>query len=544
MTMLVAHNLAQSFGHFNIFQDISVQIEKGHRIGLVGPNGVGKTSLLHILAGLEKPSRGGVGRAKDVSIGYLHQEAVRTFANRDHTVRQEMFTVFDSLRLLEQNLRVLEESMSKGSVTDRVYAEYSDRLEEFELQGGYEYETRIERTTRNLGFGEEELDMPLAHLSGGQKTRALLARLLLEEPDLLMLDEPTNHLDLEAIEWLESTLTQWEGTLLIVSHDRHFLNQVVNTIWEMSPSAIDVYRGDYSAYTQQRAERWARRQKEFDADKKRLTKEMAFIHKHIGSGRGRNIAYGKLRRVSDELETEGRAIKVSRAQEKVKALRRPSGDWQRMRINLTPAPRSGKIVLRARNLTIGYDKPLFEATNVKLLRGERAALLGPNGSGKTTFVRTICGQTGPLAGSLELGVNLKLGYFAQAHDNLDPTRSALDELMFHQPEGHEPRLDHNGARHLLARYLFQGDDVFKPVNELSGGERGRLALAILASQGANFLLLDEPTNHLDIPAQEVLQQVLEDFNGTLLMISHDRYLVNRLATQVWRIKEGMLHVQK
>ena len=541
MSILTAHNLTQRFDNYTIFRSLSAKIEHDNKIGLVGPNGVGKSSLLRILAGLDQPTEGSANRAGRMRLGYLHQEAVDAFASRDNTVYTEMLTVFAPLRALEDEMATIEGHMAAGNLTDELFATYSDLQATYENQGGYTYETRIEHVLQGLDFGADEWQLPLQHLSGGKKTRALLARLLLEEPDLLMLDEPTNHLDVQAIEWLEKTLQQWAGALLVVSHDRYFLDSVVNTIWEMSATEIESYRGNYSAYALQRAERWERRQKEFDATHERLSKEMGFIYKHM-AGRGRNMAMGKLRRISDELETDGRALKVDRAKAKFKELRRPSGEWAQMNMALATAQPSGQLVLRTRDLIVGYEEPLFMANDMKLQRGNCAALLGPNGAGKTTLLRTLLGELAPLAGTVDLGHNVRVGYFAQAHEKLNPTYTVLETLLSQPRETGQPILDEAAARNHLARYLFRSDDVFKPVGTLSGGERGRLALAILARQGANFLLLDEPTNHLDLPAQEVLGAVLDEYEGTILLISHDRYLINQLATQIWDLRDGCLNI--
>lgn len=541
MSILTAYNLTQTFGHHTIFRGITAKIEHGNKIGLVGPNGVGKTSLLRILAGLEQPAAGSAYRASGVRLGYLHQEAVDAFASHNNTIYTEMLTVFAPLRALETQMAAHEARMAAGEITDALFAEYSTLQATYERLGGYTYETRIEQVLQGLDFEDTDWQLPLQRLSGGQKTRALLARLLLEGPNLLMLDEPTNHLDVQAIEWLEKTLQQWSGALLVVSHDRYFLDSVVNIIWEMSATEIESYRGNYSAYTRQRAERWARRQKEFDATHERLNQEMNFIYKHM-AGRGRNMAVGKLRRISDELGTEGRAIKVDRAKAKFKELRRPSGDWAQMTMELATNQQSGQMVLRTRDLIVGYAEPLFIADDIKLQRGACAALIGPNGAGKTTLLRTLLGQVPPLTGTIQFGHNVRIGYFAQAHETLNPQHTVLEALLS-QPRGvNQPPLDEGAARNYLARYLFRVDDVFKPVEALSGGERGRLALAVLARQGANFLLLDEPTNHLDLPAQEVLQAVLDQYEGTILLISHDRYLVNQLATEIWELREGSLRI--
>lgn len=541
MSLLTAQGLAQRFDHYEIFSGITAKVEQGSRIGLVGPNGVGKSSLLRILAGLDRPTAGAVHHSGLLKLGYLHQEAVAAFANRTNTLYGEMLTVFAELRELETQLAVLEARMAAGEVTAQILTAYSERQASYEHGGGYTYEVRIAAVLQGLDFGEDEWQLPLTQLSGGQKTRALLARLLLEQPDLLMLDEPTNHLDIQAVEWLEQQLQNWPGALLIVSHDRYFLDSVVNTIWEMSSSGIDFYRGNYSHYTRQRAERWARRQKEFDATHERLSQEMEFIYRNL-AGRGRNMAMGKLRRISDELETEGRAVKVDRAKAKLKELRRPSGEWAQMKMSLAPAVPSGQLVLRTRGLVVGYGAPLLRADDIKLQRGKCAALIGPNGAGKTTLLRTLLGELPPLAGTVEFGHQVRVGYFAQAHERLNPAHTVLAELLCQERHPDHALLDEAGARHHLAHYLFHGDDVFKPVGALSGGERGRLALAILALQKANLLLLDEPTNHLDLPAQEVLQTVLEQFDGTILLISHDRYLVQQVATEIWELRDGALRV--
>jgi ATP-binding cassette, subfamily F, member 3 len=559
MAILTATSLSQSFGAFTVFSGISGSIPKDGKVGLVGPNGIGKTTLLLILANLAKPSGGAIHWARGSRLGYLPQEAAQAFAGQDHTVYAEMLTVFAGLRQEEARLRQMEEAMAAGDNSEELFDRYSSALEQFELRGGYDYETRIKQVLAGLGFSGDNWELPLSHLSGGQKTRALLARLLLEKPDLLILDEPTNHLDVEAIEWLESALKVWDGALLLVSHDRYFLNRVVNTIWEMNRSGIESYRGNYNAYVRQRQERWALRQQEYETQRERLEKELDYIRRNI-AGQRTQMAKGKLSRISrevgaiqqagweavrgkswsevaSEVEVSRHSMSVAEVAEAIKSLPRPSGGQRTMHLNLRAGQRSGNIVLRSRDLTVGYPgTTLFAADNIELHRRECAGLIGPNGTGKTTFLRTITGRLEPLAGTVELGAGLKIGYFAQAHEQLNLQNSVIDELLRH----HEMFIGE--ARDYLAKYLFLGDDVFKPVSSLSGGERGRLALAILALEGANFLLLDEPTNHLDIPAQETLQEVLEQFEGTILLVSHDRYLIDRLATQIWELRDGRLYV--
>jgi len=558
MSILTAHNLGLAHGGFDVFSGISLAIPNDARIGLVGPNGIGKTTLLRILAGVTTPSTGSVSRARGRTLGYLRQEAQEVFAGRDLSIYGELLDVFAPLRARAEELHAMEARMSAGDTqaSNSLLASYGAAQEAFERDGGYTYEVRIRRTLEGLGFGQAQWDLPVGHLSGGQKTRVLLARLLLETPDLLILDEPTNHLDVEAVEWLEGTLRAWSGALLVVSHDRYFLDRTVDHIWDMGRAGIDSYRGNYSAYVGQRQERWERQQALFVEHKERLEKELDYIRRNI-AGQRTDQAKGKLRRLSRELKAieelglfaaigkswsetgvgNVHPMSVDEAAARIGALQPPAAR-PTLAMRLKAVGRGGDLVLRTKDLEVGYPgKPLFAADDILLRRGECAALIGPNGAGKTTFLRTVLGEQPPLAGAVRLGAGLKVGYFAQAHDRLNPDSSVVEELMAHRPV-----MTIFEARDYLAQYLFRGEDVFKPVKALSGGERGRLALAILAVDGANVLLLDEPTNHLDIPAQEALQENLERFGGTLLIVSHDRYLVDRLATTVWEVRDGRLRV--
>lgn len=566
MSVLSAHNLGLSFGAFDLFQGISVTIANDSKIGLIGPNGIGKTSLMMILAGLNQPTAGSIHIARGKRLGYLRQEAsdsvgkvsgTGAYNGDNHSVYSEMLSVFAGLQDQQARLHKLEADMAIGCYTEEMLTSYGDLQAAFEHAGGYDYDLRIQQTLQGLGLGKQTWDMPLDHLSGGQKTRLLLARLLLEKPDLLMLDEPTNHLDAEAIEWLEHTLNDWQGAVLVASHDRYFLDNTVETIWEMSESGIDVYSGNYSSYLLQRDARWEYAQRVFEEEKERLQKEMDFVQRNWVRASTHARALGMLRKVTRELmavdtygimvlrsgrnwhELDLRADKpldVIEAIRKVNALQMPSRP-PRIRPRLVPIKDSSNIILRGKQAEVGYPgKTLFKVQHLELRRGECAALIGPNGSGKTTFLKTLLGQVETLAGEVQLGASLEIGYFAQAHDELNPDHTVLDELLSQR------EMDPELARSYLAQYLFRGEDVFKPISALSGGERGRLALAILALRGANFLLLDEPTNHLDLPAREVLQQVLQDFNGTILLVSHDRYLIDQLASQIWELRDGQLSV--
>ena len=558
MSILTAEDLRLSFGAFDLFRNISVHIANDSKIGLIGPNGVGKTSLLLILAGINEPTSGVVNLARGRRIGYLRQEAVDAFASQENTVFAEMLTVFSGLRAQAEQLHAMEAQMASGDYTDELLESYGTLQIAFEHAGGYDYELRIQKTLEGLGLGKDYWHTPLNHLSGGQKTRALLARLLLEKPDLLLLDEPTNHLDIDAVEWLEKALLEWEGAVLSVSHDRFFLDNTVTTIWEMTPGGIDVYPGNYSAYLLQRQERWEYQERVFKEEKERLLKEVDFIQRNWVRASTHARALGMLRRLSRDLAVvqnygilalrSGKkwsefGLSVERHLDPIEAQRIVNGLQSGNSRPLVIRPRlaashlGGNIVVRAERVSVGYPgKHLFDAQDLELRRGECVALIGPNGSGKTSFLKTLLGQLEALEGEVRLGGGLKVGYFTQAHDGLNLEASVIDELLLHKPMAQQV------ARNYLAQYLFRGDDVFKTVQTLSGGERARLALAILALQGANFLLLDEPTNHLDIPACEALQQVLEDFSGTILLVSHDRFLLDRLATQIWELRGERLNV--
>ena len=559
MSILNAENLGVSFGAFDLFKGVSVSVANDAKIGLIGPNGVGKTTLLLLLAGINQPSTGKVYLAKGRRMGYLRQEAMDAFAARDNTVYAEMLTVFSDILARQARLAEMEAGMAAGNHSPEAIEEYGRFQEAFERDGGYDYEVRIQQTLDGLGLGKDHWNLPLKQLSGGQKTRALLARLLLEKPDLLMLDEPTNHLDIEAVEWLEHTLKEWGGAVLIVSHDRYFLDNTVNTVWEMSRSGMEIYAGNYSAYLLQRQERWEYYERVFSEEKARLVNDADFIQRNWVRASSHARALGLLKRLTRELsivESYGimalrsgkkwseydadtirgtdRPLDVIEAIRKVNAISMTSSRPAQIRPRLPAAALSGNIILRARNVTIGYPGAVLfkvgEAAQLELRRGDCAALIGPNGTGKTTFLKVLLGQLAPLGGEVQLGASLKIGYFAQAHDGLSGTRSVIEELNSHK------ELEAQAARSHLAAYLFRGEDVFKPVSALSGGERARLALAILALEGSNFLVLDEPTNHLDIPAQESLQEVLEQFGGTILLVSHDRFLIDRLATQIWELR--------
>ncbi len=516
MPLLSAVNLSKSYGSLDIFPEMSFRIPHRGRIGLVGANGVGKTTLLRILIGEEEPSSGSIHHARGIRVGYLPQEST---LDSTRTLWAECLTVFQDLLNMQQELHTMEAALEADPSNRRLVEEYGDLQTRFERMGGYEFENRTRITLSGLGFSRVEEKRPVSQLSGGQRTRALLAKLLLSEPDLLLLDEPTNHLDISAVEWLEAFFKDWRGAVLIVSHDRYFLDQVTNLTWEMTP-ALEEYRGNYSAFLTQREEHYRRRLQEYQAQQEFIEKEEDYIRRNLA---GQNTR-----------QAQGRRTRLERMLHEARLT--PPIERKTLRLHLVSSGRSGDLVLRTRGLSVGYadeGRPLFNVDDLTLIRGECAAIIGPNGAGKTTFLKTILEQIPPYAGETLLGASLKIGYFAQAHEGLRSDYTLMEEIQAHMPKWLPAEI-----RDYLAKFLFSGDDVFKEVGLLSGGERGRLALACLALQGANLLLLDEPTNHLDLPSQEILQTILSQFQGTILLVSHDRFLIDALATQLWEVIPG------
>ena len=548
MSLITVSSLTKSYGHIDIFANLSFGIAQGARLGVVGPNGVGKTTLLRILAGVDEASSGTVHKSRGVRIGYLSQEADFEVTG---TLWDACEAVFANIIRQQEELTRLEQQMAEGDPS--ILERYGELQHEFERRGGYTYQTRIRQVLSGLGFDASDYAMSIDHLSGGQRTRAFLAQLLLSDPDLLLLDEPTNHLDIKAVEWLEGYLSQWEGAAVIVSHDRYFLDKAANGILEMTAAGVEEYRGNYSHYLTQRQERWERRQEIFDSEKEKLLKDMEYIKKNI-AGQNTLQAKGKLKRLTrivQAIEQVGMEavmnskwielgvsmttspFGVEEAERRVRALRLPDVRPPQLHLHLRSGSRSGEMVIRTKDILVGWpDKPLFHAPDIELRRGDCVALIGPNGAGKSTFLKTVLGQLAPLEGEVLMGASLRIGYFAQAHEGLNPQNTLIQEI-----QTAAPNMLPADARQYLGKFLFSGDDAFKKVDVLSGGERGRLALAKLALEDTNLLLLDEPTNHLDIPSQEILEQVLEAYHGTIMLVTHDRYLVDALATQIWEITQ-------
>jgi ATP-binding cassette subfamily F protein 3 len=554
MSLITVSSLSKSFGAIDLFAGITFSIHKGVRMALVGPNGVGKTTLLRILLGQDEASSGKVTRARGLRIGYLPQEADFEMTG---TLWDSCLIPFAGLISQQVELHRLEALMSEAH-TAEVLARYGKLQEDFERRGGYTYVTAINQVLTGLGFVEADFTLSLDHLSGGQRTRAYLARLLLSNPDFLLLDEPTNHLDITAVEWLENYLAQWAGAAVIVSHDRYFLDKACSVILEMTPAGFELYHGNYTVYLHQRQERAERRQEVFESERGKLLKEVEYIRKNI-SGQNVQQAKGKLRRLTRivqaieqvgmeavlntnwsqlDVDTTTSPFGVDEAERRVRTLRSPVRTLPRLHLKLGSDKRSGDLVIRTYGLQVGHPgKLLFHAPDVELRRRDCTALVGPNGAGKTTFLKTVLGQIKPLAGEVILGASLHIGYFAQAHEGLDPNKTLVEEIDSLMPGWLTGQI-----RDYLGKYLFSGDDAYKKVSLLSGGERGRLALAKLALQDTNLLLLDEPTNHLDIPSQEVLEAVLQEYAGTILLVTHDRYLIDALCNHIWEIDPDESHL--
>ncbi len=522
MAVISLQNVSKAFGAKPVLTGVSVGFERGERVGLVGANGAGKSTVLRVITGREKPDAGVVHVARGLRLGYLPQEA--NFRS-DRTLREALLAVFGDLREGAARLRELEGRLNERGANPAgwdaaVLEEYTDLLARFEERGGYTYEGRVEQVLSGLGFARELWDRPAATLSGGQRTRARLARLLLEEPDYLLLDEPTNHLDLETTEWLETFLTGWRRGLVVVSHDRYFLDKVTRRTVEVIDGKAESYPAPYSRYLYLRAERYRRQQKEYRTQQAHIARTEEFIRRN-GAGQRAREARGRQTRL-DRVE---RVAQEPKRRDALGALRLGAGE------------RSGEVVLSTVRLRIGYPgNSLLALPNVQVARGQRVALIGPNGAGKSTLLRTLIGELPPLGGSFAWGANVEPGYYAQAHEGLRRDRTVLAEVQDARPMGEE------AARGYLGRFLFTGDDVFKKVGDLSGGERSRVALARLTLRKANVLLLDEPTNHLDIAARDALEGVLRDYDGAIVFVSHDRYFIDAVATTIWAVEDGVVRV--
>ena len=513
MILMTVQGVSKSFGMKSVLKDISLTLQQGARMGLIGVNGSGKSTLFRLIAGQMEPDEGSISLMRGTRVGMLTQEAD---IQSDLTVREELSRVFEPVREMERRLRALEEEMAQKhedeAELDRLSREYARLTDRFEDAGGYEWPSRIQGVLAGLGFAKGREDQPASVLSGGEKTRLCLARLLLTQPDLLMLDEPTNHLDLSSIQWLEETLKKYRGTVLIISHDRYFMNSVCDCMAEISMRRLVQYEGNYDQFTVKRQADIERQIREYKLQQAEIARQQAIIQRYRMYNREKSIRAAESR---------------EKRLEKMERLERPV-DEQHVRFSFEARRRTGDDVLKVHGLAKGFEgRRLFENFDLHLRAGDRVAIIGPNGVGKSTLLNIIARKLKADAGEVEFGANVDLGYYEQHQTGLDPEKDVLNELW-----DAFPRLDLDRVRSVLALFLFTGDDVYKKISMLSGGEKGRVSLCKLMLKRDNLLLLDEPTNHLDMDSREVLEGALEDFDGTILTVSHDRYFINRVADRV------------
>ena len=515
MILLQVNQLCKYYGADIILSNIKLEVQTRDRIALVGRNGAGKSTLLKIISGNLSYDSGDIIKPKDVKIGYLAQD---TGLESTLSIWEEMLSVFEELRKQEQALRKLEQEMSDPSLFEnpiqyeKVLKEYDELQVQFKENGGYQFEADIRSVLHGLNFQSFDYNTKISSLSGGQKTRLALGKLLLSKPDILILDEPTNHLDIDTLSWLEQYLQSYDGAILIVSHDRYFLDEVVNGVYEISRHQIMKFPGNYSFYLDKKAENYERDMKLFEKQQDEVAKLQDFIQ--------RNLA-----RASTTKRAQSRRKQLDR----MELMDRPLGDESSATFRFDIEKQSGNEVLNIHSLSIGYEKDAAVSTNINLrvTRGESIALVGPNGVGKSTLLKTIVEKLPALDGELQIGTNVFIGYYDQQQADLTSNKTVLKELWDEYPFKNEKDI-----RTVLGNFLFSGDDVLKIVSSLSGGEKARLALAKLMLQKANFLILDEPTNHLDLDSKEILENALIDYPGTILFVSHDRYFINRIASKV------------
>ncbi|WP_024782111.1 ATP-binding cassette domain-containing protein [Streptococcus mutans] len=516
MIILQGNKLERSFSGDVLFDNINLQVDEHDRIALVGPNGAGKSTLLKILVGEETATSGEVTLKRDVTLSYLDQNS--RFKS-DNTIYDEMLHVFDDLRATERHLRSMEGQMAElvGNDFDKLMADYDRLSESFRQQGGFTYESDIKAILNGFKFDESMWQTKIAELSGGQNTRLALAKMLLEKPELLVLDEPTNHLDIESISWLENYLVNYQGALIIVSHDRYFLDKVATVTLDLTPHSLDRYVGNYSKFMDLKAEKIAMKEKNYEKQQKEIAKLEDFVQRNIVRA-----------------STTKRAQARRKQLEKMERLDKPDASKKSANMTFHVDKASGNEVLKVTNAAIGYDdKILAQPIDLDVRKMDALAIVGPNGIGKSTLLKSIMGQIPFIHGSSVYGSNVQVGYYDQTQSNLTASNTVLEELW-----SAFPRTAEVDIRKRLGAFLFSGDDVKKSVAMLSGGERARLLLAKLSMENNNFLILDEPTNHLDIDSKEVLETALIDFDGTLLFVSHDRYFINRVATKVLEISQN------
>ena len=513
MIILSAQNIAKSFGVNAVLRDVSLTVQQGDRIGLVGVNGCGKSTLMRILAGLDAQDGGEISLIRGTRIGYLAQQNMVTSGE---TVWNELQKVYEPVFAMEAKLRELEDEMAHAHTDEQRFARLSadyDRLtRRFEESDGYSWKSMVSGVLNGLGFKPAQYDQCVDSLSGGEQTRLCLARLLLQKPDLLLLDEPTNHLDMETLQWLENYLAAYKGSVLVISHDRYFLDHVCTGIVEILMGSSEQYNGNYTRYVAQRQERFESRMRAYEIQQKEIERQQAIIARYRMFNREKSIRAAESReKALDRMEKLEKRV-----------------DERAIRFSFEARRRTGEDVLQMSELSKSFgEKHLFHDLTVHVRAGDRVALIGPNGVGKSTLIKIIVGEEKPDTGFIRYGANVDIGYYDQHQSTLHPDKTVLDEVW-----DRFPQMEQSNVRGALGMFLFTGDDVFKPIHTLSGGEKGRVALTALMLRKDNLLLLDEPTNHLDMDSREVLEDALADFGGTILTVSHDRYFINRIANRI------------
>lgn len=516
MIVLSCNNLNKSFGIDSILENINFTVNEGDKIGVIGVNGTGKTTLFKIISGVYGYDSGDIYTSKDCEIGYLEQN---TNFQSNNTIFEEVLEVFKDLidmekYLRELELKIAEESTKENSpILEKIMDEYSSKLENFASLNGYGYKSEAKGILKGLGFNDEDMDKPIGILSGGEKTRVLLGKLLLKKPTLLLLDEPTNHLDSEAIEWLEVFLKQYKGTFILISHDRYFLDQSVNRIFEIHNKKLKSYNGNYSKFIELSKVEKELELKKFEEQQKDIKKQEESIERLKAFGREKHLK---------------RARSKEKALDKIDILDKPEAYRKRAKIQFNPSSTSGNDVLQVRDVSMGYgNRILFKDLNIDIYRGEKVALIGANGIGKSTLFKIITDEITPLSGTVKLGTNVNVSYFHQEQKTLNLDNTIIDEIWEDNKS-----LTQTLLRSMLGAFLFEDEEVFKKISTLSGGERARVAILKLILSNANFLLLDEPTNHLDIDSKEVLEEALSNYTGTIFTISHDRYFLNTVVDKI------------
>ncbi|PTI44122.1 ABC transporter ATP-binding protein [Staphylococcus xylosus] len=514
MILLQLNDLTKSFDGEDIFNNVDFEVKTGERIGIVGRNGAGKSTLMKIIAGVEDYDSGHISKSKNLKLGYLTQQMT---LNTDQTVFEEMSKPFEAMKNLEQEMKLETDWLAQHAdeYDTETYKSHIDRYEalsnQFEQQDGYQYESKIKTVLHGLNFSEADFDRPINDFSGGQKTRLSLAQMLLSEPDLLLLDEPTNHLDMETTQWLESYLNYFKGAIVIISHDRYFLDKIVTQIYDVALGDVQHYVGNYAQFIDQRDKYYEKRMQEYENQQAEIKRLETFVDKNIARA-----------------STTGMAKSRRKMLEKIERINKPMIDAKSANIQFEFDRNTGNDVFHIKNLEIGYASPITKGITFEVTKGDHIAIIGPNGIGKSTLIKTIANIQNPLNGTITTGANLKIGYYDQKQAEFKSNKTILDYLW-----DQYPTMNEKDIRAVLGRFLFVQEDVKKIINDLSGGEKARLQLALLMLERNNVLILDEPTNHLDIDSKEMLEQALANFKGTILFVSHDRYFINELANKVY-----------